>query len=117
MSGEVQLRLRDDGVAPDIIKNDGVYSAYYIPRTESNQTRYSLVCKASGNDDTLIVDNNPNQGKSLPSRPSLSAPICCGSEAVKVFYIFFDKLWNSILFRTTLQLKLLASLKDQSQEE
>ena len=98
MSGEVKLRLRDDGVAPDIIKNDGVYSAYYIPRTESNQTRYSFVCKASGNDDTLIVDNNPNQGKSLPSRPSLSAPICCGSEAVKVFYIFFFINYGILFF-------------------
>ena len=33
---EEELMLKDDGVAPDAIKNDGIYSAYYIAQNKRN---------------------------------------------------------------------------------
>ena len=99
---EDEIELRDDGVAPDIIKNDGIYSAYCIPtNTNTNpveKTRYSLVCNAVGirKNDT-IYDPQTNDtfhliytqhSKSLPSSPNYDIPICCGSRGVKVASIF-----------------------------
>ena len=79
---EDELQLKDDGVAPDNIKNDGIYSAYYIANNQGAEVRYSLVCKIAGTNDTSVVDMT--SGRSLPSHPSSSAPLCCGSQAVKV---------------------------------
>ena len=102
---EDQLMLKDDGVAPDIIKNDGIYSAFYIPtNTMDTKTRYSLVCKIAGNNDTSTVHNDKEndeawiKGKSLPSQPSSTTPVCCGSVGVPVssknhrhkLYIYFE---------------------------
>ena len=90
---EEELMLKDDGVAPDAIKNDGIYSAYYIAQnTNANsKTRYSLVCKIEGTNETSTVDNEESKkgktwlkGKSLPSQPSSTTPMCCGSVGVAV---------------------------------
>jgi len=81
---EESVTLKDDGIAPDLIKNDGIYSAYHIVPNEDGKHRYSLVCKVAGDDQTLVVDPTvTSKGKSLPSHPSASAPLCCGSVAVK----------------------------------
>ena len=88
---EDELILRDDGAAPDSIKNDGIYSAYYIPSSQRSraETRYSLSCKVLGTNQTTVVNMTSSYGgKSLPSHPSCSSPLCCGSVAVKVFFIF-----------------------------
>ena len=80
---EDELELKDDGVAPDSIKNDGIYSAYYIaPSVTQTGVRYSLTCKIGGDDSTRVV--NGSTVRSLPSHPSSSTPLCCGSQAVKV---------------------------------
>ena len=79
---EDELQLKDDGIAPDNIKNDGIYSAYYIPNNNGDEVRYSLVCKIAGTEDTTVV--NTSSSRSLPSHPSSSTPLCCGSQAVKV---------------------------------
>ena len=93
---EDQLILRDDGAAPDNIKNDGIYSAYYIPTSKksTDKTRYSLTCKVLGTNLTTIVNmTNSEQeiksikGKSLPSHPNRNFPLCCGSVAVKVLFL------------------------------
>ena len=90
---EEELMLKDDGVAPDAIKNDGIYSAYYIAQnTNANsKTRYSLVCKIEGTNETSTVDSEESKkgktwlkGKSLPSQPSSTTPMCCGSVGVAV---------------------------------
>ena len=88
---EDQLMLKDDGVAPDTIKNDGIYSAFYIPtNTMDTKTRYSLVCKIAGTKETSTVHTDKEndkawiKGKSLPSRPSSTTPVCCGSVGVPV---------------------------------
>jgi len=81
---EDSVTLKDDGIAPDLIKNDGIYSAFHIVQNKNGKSRYSLVCKVAGDDQTQVV--NPtvsSRGKSLPSHPSASAPLCCGSVAVK----------------------------------
>ena len=83
-AAEDELMLKDDGVAPDNIKNDGIYSAYYIPDNNGNEVRYSLVCKIAGTNDTTVVDMD--NSRSLPSHPSSTSPLCCGSQAVKVAY-------------------------------
>ena len=88
---EDQLMLKDDGVAPDTIKNDGIYSAFYIPtNTEGTKKRYSLVCKIAGTNETSTVHTDKEKvkawikGKSLPSHPSSTTPVCCGSFGVPV---------------------------------
>ena len=86
---EDELELKDDGVAPDIIKNDGIYSAYYIaPQVTYDGVRYSLTCKTEGTNKTSVVDTKTHRRRvkrSLPSRPSSSTPLCCGSQAIKVY--------------------------------
>ena len=87
---EDELELKDDGVAPDSIKNDGIYSAYYIAAASSDGVRYSLTCKVGGDENTRVVNMTRQsergyfRGKALPSHPSSSTPLCCGSQAVKV---------------------------------
>ncbi len=88
---EDQLMLKDDGVAPDTIKSDGIYSAFYIPtNTEGTKKRYSLVCKIAGTNETSTVHTDKEnvkawiKGKSLPSHPSSTTPVCCGSFGVPV---------------------------------
>ena len=86
---EKTVTLKDDGIAPDLIKNDGIYSAFHIVPNKDGKSRYSLVCKVNGDDNTKVVNSTlSNRGKSLPSHPSASAPLCCGSVAVKVLHIF-----------------------------
>ena len=88
---EEELQLKDDGVTPDAIKNDGIYSSYYIPGDlQSGDTRYSLVCKVAGTNLTTVVNttstkqgDNWIKGRSLPSHPSSTTPLCCGSVATK----------------------------------
>ena len=83
---EDQLYIKDDGIAPDSIKGDGIYSGYYIaPASNSDGIRYSLVCKVEGTNQTSVV-NTTSITRSLPSHPSSTTPICCGSVAVKVLY-------------------------------
>ena len=81
---EEKLPIKDDGIAPDSIKGDGIYSGYYIPPSATQAgIRYSLICKFEGNIETSVV-NTTSPTRSLPSHPGPSTPICCGSEAVKV---------------------------------
>ena len=90
------LLLKDDGLSPDTIKNDGIYSGFYIPSgfTEAG-SRYSLACKMSGTNDTSFVNTTSNsekdiwvKGKSFPSKPTSATPMCCGSQGVKVIFAF-----------------------------
>ena len=88
---EEELMLKDDGVAPDAIKNDGIYSAFFIPtNTAQTKTRYSLVCKIAGTNETSTVQTDEDKaqtwikGKSLPSQPGSTTPVCCGSVGVPV---------------------------------
>ena len=91
------LLLKDDGLSPDTIKNDGIYSGFYIPSgfTEDG-SRYSLACKMSGTNETSFVNTTSNsetqniwvKGKSFPSKPSSGTPMCCGSQGVKVIFTF-----------------------------
>ena len=81
---EDELSIKDDGIAPDSIKGDGIYSGYYIPPSATQDgTRYSLICKFEGKNETSVV-NTTSPTRSLPSHPGPNTPICCGSEAVKV---------------------------------
>ena len=81
---EDELSIKDDGIAPDSIKGDGIYSGYYIPPSATQGgTRYSLICKFEGKNETSVV-NTTSPTRSLPSHPGPSTPICCGSVAVKV---------------------------------
>ena len=83
-ANDAELKLKYDGIAPDNIKNDGIYSAYYIPDNngDEDEVRYSLVCKIAGTEDTTVIDMST---RSLPSHPTSSTPLCCGSQAVKVY--------------------------------
>jgi len=78
--------LVDNGIFPDTIKNDGIYSAYYNVPNVAGKSRYSLVCKIEGTEQTSVVNStamSKERSKSLPSHSSVSAPLCCGSVAVK----------------------------------
>ena len=102
------LLLKDDGLSPDTINNDGIYSGFYIPSgfTEAG-SRYSLSCKISGNNETTFVNTtstkkNDDLLKSFPSKPTSTTPMCCGSQGIKVmiqircFLIFFlRKIYHS----------------------
>ena len=88
---EARVILKDDGVSPDNIKNDGIYSSYYNVPNLAGEKRYSLSCKIGGTDQTTVVNNTVTQkqlnfpkGRSLPSHPSDATPFCCGSVGVKV---------------------------------
>ena len=88
---EARVILKDDGVSPDNIKNDGIYSSYYNVPNLAGEKRYSLSCKIGGTDQTTVVNNTVTQkqlnfpkGRSLPSHPSDTTPFCCGSVGVKV---------------------------------
>ena len=90
------LLLKDDGLSPDTIKNDGIYSGFYIPSgfTEAG-SRYSLGCKMSGTNETSFINTTSNsekdiwlKGKSFPSNPSSTTPMCCGSQGIKVVKIY-----------------------------
>ena len=91
--GEVStLLLKDDGLSPDIIKDDGIYSGFYIPSGFTDDgSRYSLACKMSGTNETSFVNTTSNsekdiwfKGKSFPSKPTSTTPMCCGSQGIKV---------------------------------
>ena len=89
------LSLKDDGVSPDTVKNDGIYSAYFTDfKPNQAETRYSLVCQVTGTDETKVVDLAAISSASFSSSPSASSstsstssasssnPRCCGSNAV-----------------------------------
>ena len=90
-NGAVKTQLlKDDGLSPDTIKNDGIYSGFYIPSGFTEQgSRYSLSCKISGTNETSRI-NTTNENsfntwiKGMPSRPTPSTPMCCGSLGIKV---------------------------------
>ena len=90
-SGTVKTQLlKDDGLSPDTIKNDGIYSGFYIPSGFTEQgSRYSLSCRISGTNETSrlnITDANIVNTwiKGMPSRPTQTTPMCCGSLGIKV---------------------------------
>ena len=74
----------------------------------------------AGDDQTLVVDPTvTSKGKSLPSHPSASAPLCCGSVAVKVklFRIVLVRFHiTSSSFRMILLCLQLETLQGLSQE-
>ena len=79
-----EIRLRDDGITPDNVKNDGIYSAYFTQfKPNQAESRHSLVCSVAGTEDTRVVNITAGQDRAFPSRPSASTPVCCGSSAVK----------------------------------
>jgi len=80
---KVEVRLKDDGIAPDNIKNDGIYSAYFTDfKPNQRQSRHSFSIKVRGTEDTSLVAGTA-PGRSFPSVPTPSTPLCCGSTAVK----------------------------------
>ena len=80
-----ELSLRDDGITPDSVKNDGIYSAYFTQfKPNQGESRHSLVCSVAGTEDTRVVNMTGQPGsRAFPSWPSASTPACCGSSAVK----------------------------------
>ena len=79
-----EIRLRDDGITPDNVKNDGIYSAYFTQfKPNQAESRHSLVCSVAGTEDTRVVNITAGQDRAFPSWPSASTPVCCGSSAVK----------------------------------
>ena len=92
--------LKDDGLSPDTIKNDGIYSGFYIPSgfTEAG-SRYSLACKISGTNETSRLNSTNLWIRGMPSRPTSTTPMCCGSLGIKVLLYdpqFYEYL-NNIL--------------------
>ena len=52
-----ELSLRDDGITPDNVKNDGIYSAYFTQfKPNQGESRHSLVCSVAGTEDTRVVN-------------------------------------------------------------
>ena len=52
-----EIRLRDDGITPDNVKNDGIYSAYFTQfKPNQGESRHSLVCSVAGTEDTRVVN-------------------------------------------------------------
>ena len=80
---KVEVSMKDDGIPPDNIKNDGIYSAYFTDfKPNQRQSRHSFSIKVTGTEDTGLVAGAA-RGKSFPSVPTPSTPLCCGSTAVK----------------------------------
>ena len=80
-SEDIEVILRDDGIAPDNVKNDGIYSAYFTDfKPNQPESRHSLVCSVVGTEETKLVDTA--RVSAFPSRPTGSTPVCCGSQAV-----------------------------------
>ena len=78
----VTVALTDDGVAPDNIKNDGIYSGYFTEFHRSDaESRHQVTCRVRGDDSTRVL-NVTAAHRAFPSRPSSTTPICCGSSAV-----------------------------------
>ena len=78
----VRVVLKDDGVAPDNIRNDGIYSGYFTEFQENpDPSRHQVTCKVRGEDSTSVLNMTAGD-RALPSRPSSTTPICCGSSAV-----------------------------------
>ena len=77
-----EIQLRDDGVAPDNVESDGVYSAYFTKfKVNAQESRHQVTCKLRGGESTTVVNLTDSQ-RAFPSMPSASTPICCGSSAV-----------------------------------
>ena len=52
-----EIRLRDDGITPDNVKNDGIYSAYFTQfKPNQAESRHSLVCSVAGTEATRVVN-------------------------------------------------------------
>ena len=52
-----ELSLRDDGITPDNVKNDGIYSAYFTQfKPNQGESRHSLVCSVAGTEATRVVN-------------------------------------------------------------
>ena len=78
----VKVALKDDGVAPDNIKNDGIYSGYFTEfQTNQKESRHQVTCKVRGDDSTRVI-NVTAAHRAFPSQPSSTTPICCGSSGV-----------------------------------
>ena len=53
---KVEVRMQDDGIPPDNIKNDGIYSAYFTAfKPNQRQSRHSFSIKVKGTEDTSLV--------------------------------------------------------------
>jgi len=83
----VVLLLEDEGMEPDGIKDDGIYSKYFTEfLLNVDETRYTLNCYVVGNENTMVNQGSPEasvKSKSLPKAPSPQMPSCCGSTALK----------------------------------
>jgi hypothetical protein len=76
------VSLKDDGVSPDSVRNDGIYSAYFNDfQPNQGESRRSLVCSVEGTDQTRVVSQQIRV-KRQTTDSSPSTPVCCGSSGV-----------------------------------
>jgi len=82
MGAPVELELLDGGAVPDQVGDDGVYARYFTGFDKDD--RYSVKCQVEGTNQTNINQGfiDAKREKSLPSTPSATTPMCCGSSAV-----------------------------------
>ena len=79
--------LYDNGVGPDLIANDGLYSRYFTQF--DGRTRYLLRCQVEGTEETDVnggfVVTRREEGEEEESGRAYplggAAPPCCGSNA------------------------------------
>ncbi|XP_077496429.1 calcium-activated chloride channel regulator 1-like [Amblyomma americanum] len=60
---KVTVRLSDDGKDPDIVANDGTYSAYFT--AFNGKGRYAVTAHVTGHNKTRLVDPKPGSGSSF----------------------------------------------------
>ena len=78
----VKVALKDDGVAPDNIRNDGIYSGYFTEfQSNQRESRHQVTCKVRGDEATTVLNVTATR-RAFPSQPSSTTPICCGSSGV-----------------------------------
>jgi hypothetical protein len=83
MDQALEQDLYDNGVGPDLIANDGLYSRYFTQF--DGQTRYLLRCQVEGTDETdvnggfVVTKRDQDEGLAYPI--SGAVPPCCGSNA------------------------------------
>uniref|UniRef100_T1JCB1 VWFA domain-containing protein n=1 Tax=Strigamia maritima TaxID=126957 RepID=T1JCB1_STRMM len=71
----IEVELFDNGNAPDLTKNDGIYSRYF---TDFNvRGHYLITVVASSNEDTIVVTGTSATSSIHPLDKSIS--YCCGS--------------------------------------
>ncbi|XP_006824532.2 calcium-activated chloride channel regulator 1-like [Saccoglossus kowalevskii] len=71
-SGQVVITLLDNGAGGDVIKNDGVYSAYFLDFSSCSTTcRYGVKINVKNTDGTAMVKSYEKLSGALPMKPDL----------------------------------------------